>query len=244
MNILAPVAADAAPLPAVTRTTRPGRDFAALIQQRTPTEAVARASAARAWEAAPNGAFRQRIAQAERSAEHAQNGYGVRNPNSGALGRYQFLPNTLVDIGWRQADGGWSTTARRQGVQNEADFLASPAAQEAAMSAYLGRVETQLHRNGAASRQGDVVQGINGQEIALTEGGMVAAAHRRGAGTVARWLQHRTATPDAPLSVQQRNAYAQVERRLQEFAAIAYASQRGQPAGRDLAATSAQGSAS
>ncbi len=212
-----------------------GSEFAALVQQRGGA-ATPGGLRERAWEAAPNAEFRQRIAEAERSAEHARSGYGLRNPASGALGRYQFLPSTLLDLGWRSADGRWTAAAQRQGVASEADFLARPAAQEAAMSAYLNRVEQQLSRSGAAGRQGEVLRGVGGGDVTVTEAGLVAAAHRRGAGTVARWLQHRIATPDAPLTAQQRNAYAQVERRLQEFAAIAYASQRAAPVGRAVVA--------
>ena len=51
----------------------------------------------------------------------------------------------------------------------------------------------------ATARQGGTLRGLDGQEVPLTEGGLVAAAHRRGAGLLARWLQHRTETPDAPL---------------------------------------------
>jgi hypothetical protein len=183
----------------------------------------------RPWEAAPNPEFRQRIAQAERSAEHVRDGYGVRNPRSGALGRYQFLPSSLLDLGWRSAQGGWTPLAERHGVRSEADFLANPAAQEAAMSHFLRRVEVQLERNGVMTRQGGSVRGLNGQEISLTEGGMVAAAHRRGSGMLARYLAHRTTTPDAPLSARERAAFQAVERRLQDFGQVAYASLRPQP---------------
>ncbi len=220
-----------------------GQAFAALLRGRVDA-ATPGNPADSAWQAAPNADFRHRIAQAERSAEHARSGYGLRNPSSGALGRYQFLPSTLVDIGWRSADGGWSAAAQRQGVNSEAEFLARPAAQEAAMTAYLRRVETQLERNGSAARQGEVLRGVSGRDITLTEAGLVAAAHRRGAGAVARWLQHRTATPDAPLSAAQRQVYAQVERRMQDFSAIAYAPQRAPAAptaARALAAAAANG---
>jgi hypothetical protein len=184
----------------------------------------------RAWEAAQNPEFRHRIAEAERSAEHARHGYGQRNPVSGALGRYQFLPSTLLDIGWKTADGRWSAIAQRHGVASEADFLANPEAQEAAMSAFLRRVEVQIERNGALARQGQRLRGLNGEEIALTESGLVAAAHRRGAGTLARYLAHRANTPDAPLSARERAAFQQVERRLLDFQQVAYASMRGTPA--------------
>jgi hypothetical protein len=173
-----------------------------------------------------NADFRHRIAQAERSAEHARHGYGVRNPSSGALGRYQFLPNTLLDIGWKSADGRWTATAQRHGVSSEADFLANPQAQEAAMSAFLRRVEVQIERNGALARSGQAIRGLNGEEIALTDSGLVAAAHRRGSGMLARYLAHRTNTPDAPLSPRERTAFQQVERRLRDFGEVAYASMR------------------
>ena len=221
----APPAAQTHPARRPPGTPAGAQAFAALLRGRADAALPGNASDP-AWQAAPNADFRQRIAEAERSAEHARSGYGLRNASSGALGRYQFLPSTLVDIGWRGADGAWSAAAQRQGVSSDADFLARPAAQEAAMSAYLRRVETQLERNGSAGRQGEVLRGVAGQEITLTEAGLVAAAHRRGAGAVARWLQHRTNTPDAPLSAAQRNVYAQVERRVQDFAAVSYASQR------------------
>jgi hypothetical protein len=183
----------------------------------------------RAWETWPNGEFRQRIAQAERSAEQAQHGYGLRNPRSGALGRYQFLPNTLLDIGWKDAQGNWTAAAQQAGVRSDADFLANPSAQEAAFSAYLRRTETLIDRNGALAQQGTAIRGMNGQEITLTESGMVAAAHRRGAGTLARYVAHRTNTPDAPVPARDRRAFAAVERRLQDFGEVAYASMRPAP---------------
>lgn len=222
-----PAASPAAPR---TRHTTPGAFAVALAgaQEAAPrVRGVALSGIGpRAWEAAPNPEFRQRIAQAERSAEHARDGYGSRNTSSGALGRYQFLPNSLLDLGWKNAQGGWTPLAQRHGVGSEADFLASPAAQEAAMSHFLRRVEVQLERNGVMTRQGAAVRGLNGEEITLTEGGMVAAAHRRGSGMLARYLAHRTNTPDAPLSARERSAFQAVERRLQDFGQVAYASMR------------------
>ena len=180
----------------------------------------------RPWEAGTNAAFRQRIAEAERSAEHANDGYGLRNPASGALGRYQFLPIALRDIGWMDAAGAWTEAAQRHGVTDEAGFLASPAAQEAAMSAYLARQEAILDRGGTLGSVGTVIRGLDGQPIMLSEGALVAAAHRRGAGTLARYLTHRTETPDAPLTPAQRAAFESVEHRLRGFAEVAYASER------------------
>jgi hypothetical protein len=233
-----PVQAPAAPAPRA-RQPLPGGFAVALATAQEATPRVRGVALSgirpRPWEAAPNPEFRQRIAQAERSAEHARDGYGVRNPRSGALGRYQFLPGSLLDLGWKTAQGGWTPLAERHGLRSEADFLANPVAQEAAMSHFLRRVEVQLERNGVMTRQGGRVRGLNGEEIALTEGGMVAAAHRRGSGMLARYLAHRTNTPDAPLSARERSAFQAVERRLQDFGQVAYASLRPQ-ANRALAA--------
>lgn len=209
---LARATGEGAPPPA-----RPARPLSGLGAAPPPP------SPSRPWEGAPNAEFRHRIAQAERSAEHPMHGYGQRNPASGALGRYQFLPSTLFDLGWQDRHGNWSGLAARHGVASEEDFLANPAAQEAAMGAFLRRVEAQLERNGAMAQRGATVRGVDGAEIALTEGGLVAAAHRRGSGMVARWLAHRTGSPEAPLSPRERLAFQQVERRLVEFAQVAYA---------------------
>ena len=178
-------------------------------------------------EAEPRGAvragdavFRGRIA----AQESAGAGWAARNASSGALGRYQMLPVALRDIGWQGADGSWTGGASRYGIGSEADFLANPAAQEAAMSQYLQRTERQLAANGALGAAGRTVTATDGQPLAITEAGLVAAAHRRGAGAVARWLDHRTRTPDAPVPEASRTAFANVEQRLRDFAGVAYAS--------------------
>ena len=194
-----------------------------------PTPVVATAlqlPALRPWEAQRNADFRHRIAEAERSAEHPRDGYGLRNPASGALGRYQFLPVALRDIGWMDASGAWTDLAARHGAADEAAFLANPTAQEAAMSAYLARQETILDRMGTLGGAGATVTGLDGAPITLTEGALVAAAHRRGAGTLARYLTHRRDTPDAPLTPAQRAAFESIEHRLRGFAEVAYASER------------------
>ena len=163
--------------------------------------------------------FRGRIA----AQESAGAGWAARNAGSGALGRYQMLPLALRDIGWQDAGGAWTGGASRFGIASEADFLANPAAQEAAMSQYLQRTERQLAANGALGAAGSTVTATDGRPLAITEAGLVAAAHRRGAGAVARWLDHRTRTPDAPVPEASRAAFANVEQRLRDFAGVAYA---------------------
>ena len=188
----------------------------------TPTQAAA----LRAWEGRPNAAFRQRIAEAERSAEHQQDGHGLRNASSGALGRYQFVPMALRDIGWMDAEGGWTEAPAGHGVANEGGFLAGPAAQEAAMSAFLARQGAILDRGGTSAVAGKTITGLDGSPIALTEGALVAAAHRRGVGMLAQYLAQRRNTPDAALTPARRSAFESVEHRLRGFAQAAYVSER------------------
>jgi hypothetical protein len=184
-------------------------------------------SAALALQAMPSrpadAAFRDRIALLETNARAPDQGLAARNPTSGALGRYQMTPQALLDLGWQDASGSWTALAARHGVHSTAEFLAAPAAQEGAMAAYLRRAEEQLDRNGSLARSGGAVPGLDGQAVPLTEAGLVAAAHRRGAASVARYLAHRTGTPEAALSPAQRSSFTAVERRLRDFAALPYA---------------------
>ncbi|MBP0464448.1 hypothetical protein J5Y09_11080 [Roseomonas sp. PWR1] len=211
--------------PAVARGPAPTPTPAVAVAT-APAPGAMQAPALRPWEGLSNADFRQRIAEAERSAEHARDGYGLRNASSGALGRYQILPLALRDIGWMDASGAWTEAASRHGATDEESFLANPAAQEAAMSAFLARQETILDRNGSLAAAGTTITGLDGREIRLTEGALVAAAHRRGGGMLARYLAHRTETPDAPLTPAQRSAFASIEARLQSFGEVAYASER------------------
>ncbi|MBY0331432.1 MAG: hypothetical protein K2X49_12265, partial [Acetobacteraceae bacterium] len=174
--------------------------------------------------------FRQLIARLESGGPaRPDGGYGARNPASGALGRYQMLPVALRDIGWQDAAGGWTPLAAGHGVRSEAEFLATPAAQEAAMSAFLRRAEVQLGRNGSLARTGGSVGGLDGAPVPLTDAGLVAAAHRSGAHSVARYLAFVGNGAETPLGAADRNTFAAVERRLRQFAELPYqvASRRG-----------------
>ena len=168
-------------------------------------------------------AFRHLIARLETGGNaRPDQGYGARNASSGALGRYQMLPVALRDIGWQDASGAWTEAAASMGVRSEADFLANGPAQEAAMSAYVRRAEAQLDRNGSFARSGAQVAGLDGAAVPVTDAGLVAAAHRSGAGSVARYLAHVTHGSETPLSAMDRNTFAAVERRLRQFADMPY----------------------
>ena len=218
--------------PASARTARTNAATLALLaqaedgqealrpQRRTVSLRVPQLPQSRA--ASGDAEFRAQIALLESGQEPGM-GYGARNASSGALGRYQFMPVALRDIGWQDARGGWTVAAMRQGVSSEADFLGNPVAQEAAMGAYLRRKTAQLSMNGALGAAGTVVTGTDGRAVPVTEAGLIAAAHRRGASSVMRWLDHRTRTPDAPVPEAQRTAFSNVEQRMRAFARVPYA---------------------
>ena len=132
------------------------------------------------------GAFLDAIARAERNTK----GYSEVNPGR-AWGRYQMVRRALIDAGIRDPDTKeWTgPLARKLGIESEQDFLASPLAQEKAFQAYLKRTERALRNNGVTAYLGQTIHGIKGK-ITIAEGNLLAAAHREGAGTVARYLDH------------------------------------------------------
>lgn len=86
------------------------------------------------------------------------------------------------------------------------------------MGDYLNRVETILASQGSLSRTGQDVTGSDGAAVPITRAGLLAAAHRRGAGAVAAWLDNRTNRPEAALSNAQKSVYASIEGRMRDFA--------------------------
>ena len=75
------------------------------------------------------------------------------------------------------------------GIKGEQDFLRNPLAQEMAIEAYLLKTERALGNKGILAYAGQTIDGIKGN-IALTEGRLLAAAHRQGTGNVALYLDH------------------------------------------------------
>src|SRR6185312_9502499 len=70
----------------------------------------------------------------------------------GYLGRYQFGEEALKAIGFYAGDssaaidfaGSWTSTAASYGVSDKAEFLASPAAQDAAGAAWFLKIGADL----------------------------------------------------------------------------------------------------
>jgi hypothetical protein len=133
-----------------------------------------------------SGAFLDTIAEAE----HNTDGYSEVNPGK-AWGRYQMTRDALIDAGIHVSkDKMWTgPLARQMGIKGEQDFLYNPLAQEKAIQVYLERTERALRKKGATAHIGRTFKGIKAK-ITVTQSGLLAAAHRRGAGNVALYLDH------------------------------------------------------
>jgi len=173
------------------------------------------------WHGRPNETFRQKIAEAERSAEHKNDGYGQYAP-SGAMGRYQLTLLALRDIKWKDTDGAWTDLAREHEIDSDSAFLANPAAQEEAMTAYMDRNEAQLKANESKSHIGIEYRDHEGRRLKITESGLAAAAHREGAGATARTLEKLQAK-----AAGQRRTFRKEEmraiKRMRDFEGVPYA---------------------
>ena len=74
---------------------------------------------------------------------------------------------------------------------SDAEFLANPAAQEAALTDYLRRIEERMVNNGVMARLGQQVRAFDGTPIVLREANLAAAGHRYGASGVRAYIEHR-----------------------------------------------------
>ena len=133
-----------------------------------------------------SGAFLDAIAKAE----HNVKGYAEVNPDR-AWGRYQMTRDALTDAGIHVSKAKmWAgPLARKMGIRSEQDFLNNPLAQERAIQVYLERTERALRNKGATAHIGRTFKGIK-DKITVTQSGLLAAAHRRGVGNVALYLDH------------------------------------------------------
>jgi hypothetical protein len=151
----------------------------------------------RAWVGQSNQSFRERIATLERSGEHPDHGYGQANRESSARGRYQLLSGSLVAAGWKDSrTGEWTARAREQGVDSEAAFLASPRAQEVAMTDFMRETERQLIAKGTLRHVGKRYVGPDGLPVPVTAAGLAGAAHREGAGGTSSALRKLERKPN------------------------------------------------
>lgn len=162
--------------------------------------------------------FRDKIAGTESGAA----GYQARHPK-GALGRYQLTLKAFIDIGWRRKDGTWTG---RFGIASDDAFLANPEAQEHALAEYLERTRKNAVAEGVFSRLGKTIDGIVAP-FEITETGIMAAAHRMGAGKLREYLEHIESTswrsdPTTFPEGEEGEKYRAIEKRLREFSQEKY----------------------
>jgi hypothetical protein len=174
------------------------------------------ASQTKAWENYPNSEMREKLAELESSADKPNNGYGEKPKHGKALGRYQFLPLALIDAGWKNKNGSWSEKAKEAGVSSDKEFLASPEAQEEALTDLLQSYTKELKTNGAYAKVGSTIQDSAGKPLIVTESGLIAAAHKEGPKSVAIYLDPRRRATLNPDKI--RN----IEHRLRDAAGIPY----------------------
>lgn len=182
-------------------------------------------SASRAWENYSNPDFRNRLAIAEGSVKPNDSGYGEmldRRDRNGrrllAFGRYQMTPAALQAAGMMDRDGSWTG---KYGIHSRAEFLADPDAQEKALSDYLADLDRQLRANGAYTHVGETIDGLKAR-FPVTRAGILAAAHREGAGATIDYLgrvkAHGLTSKGLSLKPQDRP----IETRLRTFSGARY----------------------
>jgi hypothetical protein len=149
----------------------------------------------------------------------AKNGYDQRAPEGGTfLGRYRLLRAVLADAGWKNLDDSWTEKAARQRqiITDDDDFLDSPDAQEQALTDALQRTHNQLKHDGSIDRVPRSVVDSHGQNITVTEAGLMAAASIVGSISVRKYLD-----PDGRKSLRQ-DQVDFIEGRLRDFARTPY----------------------
>ncbi len=173
---------------------------------------------ARAWESQPNAEFRNRLAAAEGNADKPNYGYGEVNEKAGALGRYQIVPVGLRAAGMIDAKGNWTG---KYGIHSRAAFLADPDAQEKALTDYLQDTERQLKADGLFGFTGKSIDGLRAR-FTITRAGLIAAAHREGAGAVYNYLDRITKNGSTSKGIALTRQERAVETRLRTFADTPY----------------------
>jgi hypothetical protein len=173
------------------------------------------------WRDHKNPEFRERIAQAEQSADKPNHGYDQQNRKSQALGRYQLTPKARETSGWIHPDGRWTEKAQNEGVYGNDKFLSLPFAQEKALDDLLDSYEAEIKAAKLDSHLGQKIDGLKA-EITITEAGLVAATHRGGAKRTRQYLD-KVLSPDYQKGVTplQKEELA-IEQRLREFQDVPY----------------------
>ena len=110
------------------------------------------------------------------------NNYQSVNP-SGFMGRYQFGTDALVDIGFMDRRGNWTSMANELGIYSNQDFLHNPMVQDKAMNLYLNKNWVYITNLGLLKHLDTTMNGV-----IITKSGLVAAAHLVGIGGLQKAL--------------------------------------------------------
>lgn len=156
-----------------------------LAQATTPAamnDASPRAAPTDAWPDSPIHAEFRRAIHRKESGGAGDDGYAASG--NGAYGRYQMRVPALQDAGLIDDKGKWTG---KYGLDSVEDFLRRPEAQEKAFADFMARTEAYV-RHVAPGYEGRQIDGVRAP-FEVTEAGLVAAAHRQGAGFLAPYFE-------------------------------------------------------
>lgn len=111
------------------------------------------------------------------------NNYDIVN-QYGYMGKYQFGPIALRDIGFYDNNNNWTEKAKEYGVWSKETFLNNPEAQESA-------IRMLLKNNWRYATNYSLLDyiGIEMNGVLITESGLLAAAHLIGVGGIKKALE-------------------------------------------------------
>lgn len=109
--------------------------------------------------------------------------YTIKNPVSGALGKYQFLQSTLTALQFKYNLEPW---------QNEFYFLNNSQLQELYFESHLVDLQQYITSNNITNHLGKIVTGskrFTTITIPVSMAGLIAGAHLAGPGSLGRYFQ-------------------------------------------------------
>lgn len=119
----------------------------------------------------------------ERLAHRESTGDSAVVNRFGYMGLYQMGTMALQDAGFLNSDGSWTGLADSYGVHSKEDFLNSPQAQKAAVTAYHTKLCSYIQ-----SYELDQYLGTEYQGVEVTKSGLLAACHLVGVRNMANAL--------------------------------------------------------
>ena len=112
-----------------------------------------------------------------------------KNDGEGQPGLYQLTQGHKHEMGATDAQGNWNPDYY-PGITTRKEFLNDPIAQQRIFHDAMRHYDNQLKSKGAYRYLGQTISGIEG-DITITQAGLLAAAHREGAGATRDYLRHQ-----------------------------------------------------